>query len=269
MKNGTLYEPKKEKIMFKKTQELILVSLFSSIILMLSLIPNIGLIVVFGGVSLTIIHIPVLIGAMTFKRVSNVLILGFVFGLGSLLAALMRGSTPIDLAFVNPLISVVPRILFAAAAFYMFKWSKFLQTKMNYIGQFILLAIILFFMSLGLQQYLVEIEVANTLITTFIVFTLYILVIFFMYTQTRNKRAFMFIPTTALLSTLLHTVFVLSFLVIVRPALFNFTFNQAVDVIYGIMITNGLLEAALAVLVVTPIVFALKQALGDVHDTAL
>jgi len=83
------------------------------------------------------------------------------------------------------------------------------------------------------------------------------------YFQTRTKRDYMFIPTTALLATLVHTILVLSALVIVEPSLFNFTFGQAVEVIYGIMITNGLLEAILAVFVVSPIVFALRHALRD------
>jgi len=151
--------------MMKRTQELILVSLFSSIILMLSLIPNLGLIVVFGGVSLTIIHIPVLIGVMTFKRLSNVLILGVVFGLGSFLAALTRGSTPIDLAFVNPLISIVPRILFAVAAWYLFKFSKYLQQNISYVYQFIVLAFVLLFMSVGLADYLVTARILVPLVS--------------------------------------------------------------------------------------------------------
>lgn len=249
--------------MMKKTQELILVSLFSSIILMLSLIPNLGLIVVFGGVSLTIIHIPVLIGVMTFKRLTNVLILGFVFGLGSFLAALTRGSTPIDLAFVNPLISILPRMLFAVAAFYLFTFSKHLQQRISYVYQFILLAVILFFMSIGLAEYLITADILASWISYLVVGFIFIIILVVMYVQTRTKRDYMFIPTTALLSTLFHTLLVLSALVIVEPSLFNFTFGQAVEVIYGIMITNGLLEAVLAVFVVSPVVFALSHALRE------
>ena len=249
--------------MMKKTQELILVSLFSSIILMLSLIPNLGLIIVFGGVSLTIIHIPVLIGVMTFKRLVNVIILGFVFGLGSFLAALTRGSTPIDLAFVNPLISIVPRILFAVAAFYLFKFSKYLQQHISYVYQFILLAVVLVLMSIGLADYVVTADILAPLVSYLVVGFILVFMLVVMYLQTRTKRDYMFIPTTALLSTLFHTLLVLSALVIVEPSLFNFTFGQAVEVIYGIMITNGLLEAVLAVFVVSPIVFALRLALRD------
>jgi uncharacterized membrane protein len=73
----------------------------------------------------------------------------------------------------------------------------------------------------------------------------------------------MFVTLTALFSTLAHTILVLSALLIVEPTLFNFTFGApSVELIYGIMVTNGLLEAVVAVLVVTPIVRAIHLSQG-------
>lgn len=245
-----------------KTQELILVSLFSAIILILAMVPNVGLIS-FGAVAITIIHIPVLIGAMTLKRVSSVLVLGLLFGLGSLFAALTRGSTPIDLAFINPLISVLPRILFALIAFYIFKGSRFVIKSLPYVASLSILSVIMLIMSIGLYNYLVSSETLNTFVSIIVSSVIWIVITVFMYVQTKKRPTIMFIPLTSLVSTLLHTVLVLSALVIVEPSLFNFTFGVAVNVIYGIMISNGLLEAVVAVFVVTPVVTALYQLQGS------
>jgi uncharacterized membrane protein len=245
-----------------KTQELILVSLFSAIILILAMVPNVGLIS-FGAVAITIIHIPVLIGAMTLKRVSSVLVLGLLFGLGSLFAALTRGSTPIDLAFINPLISVLPRILFALIAFYIFKGSRFVIKSLPYVASLSILSVIMLIMSIGLYNYLVSSETLNTFVSIIVSSVIWIVITVFMYVQTIKRPTIMFIPLTSLVSTLLHTVLVLSALVIVEPSLFNFTFGVAVNVIYGIMISNGLLEAVVAVFVVTPVVTALYQLRGN------
>jgi uncharacterized membrane protein len=245
-----------------KTQELILVSLFSAIILILAMVPNVGLIS-FGAVAITIIHIPVLIGAMTLKRVSSVFVLGLLFGLGSLFAALTRGSTPIDLAFINPLISVLPRILFALIAFYIFKGSRFVIKSLPYVASLSILSVMMLIMSIGLYNYLVTSETLNTFVSIIVSSVIWIVITVFMYVQTKKRPTIMFIPLTSLVSTLLHTVLVLSALVIVEPSLFNFTFGVAVNVIYGIMISNGLLEAVVAVFVVTPVVTALYQLRGN------
>ena len=252
---------KKDKIMVK-TQELILVSLFSAIILILAMVPNLGLIS-FGAVSITIIHIPVLIGAMSLKRVTSVFVLGLLFGLGTLFAALTRGSTPIDLAFINPLISVIPRILFALIAFYLFKGSRYLIKSLPYIASLAILSAIMLVMSIGLYDYLVSSETLNVLPSVVISILIWVAITAFMYVQTKKRPSIMFIPLTSLVATLLHTVLVLSALVIVEPSLFNFTFGVAVNVIYGIMISNGLLEAVVAVFVVTPVVTALYQLQGN------
>lgn len=245
-----------------KTQELILVSLFSAIILILAMVPNVGLIS-FRAVSITIIHIPVLIGAMTLKRLSSVFVLGLLFGLGTLFAALTRGSTPIDLAFINPLISVVPRVLFALIAFYIFKGSRYIIKALPYVASISILSVIMLVMSIGLYNYLVSSETLNTFVSIIVSSVIWIVITVFMFIQTKKRPTIMFIPLTSLVSTLLHTVLVLSALVIVEPSLFNFTFGVAVNVIYGIMISNGLLEAVVAVFVVTPVVTALYQLQGS------
>ena len=120
--------PKKEKTMKNnKIYDLTLTSVFVAIILVMSLIPQIGFITILPGVSVTLVHIPVLIGIFLLPR-NNAIILGLFFGIGSWIASFMYGNTILDLAFRNPLISVIPRILFAVAAYYIFQGLKKVET---------------------------------------------------------------------------------------------------------------------------------------------
>jgi uncharacterized membrane protein len=101
-----------------RTKEIALTGVFGAMILVMALVPWLGYIQI-GLVSLTIIHIPVLIGgAAGGKRVS--IYLGLIFGLSSLMIALMRPVLPSDFVFQNPLVSVLPRILFGYIAYLLY-----------------------------------------------------------------------------------------------------------------------------------------------------
>lgn len=244
--------------MFKNTKELVFLSMFSAIILMLSIIPNLGFILLFPGISITIIHIPVLVGVMIVSRKQS-LILGFMFGIGSLTAALMRASTPIELAFINPLISVLPRILFAWFAYEIFHFLSFVSKKVSPQLSIWFVRIILGFGLFLLGDYLTTLISLSPVFIWIFVFFLYIVLILITIRYARKDKNQAYIASTALIATLVHTLLVLSALVLVRPEFFNTTFGGAVDIIYGIMATNGVLEAIAATIIVTPIVLTLKE----------
>lgn len=99
----------------KRVKEMTTAGIFGAIILFMSLVPapwglTWGFIRITGGVEITIIHIPVIIGSIFGgKRVA--ITLGAFFGFGSLFAALLYGGLFAPF-FYNPLVSVLPRILF-------------------------------------------------------------------------------------------------------------------------------------------------------------
>ncbi len=98
--------------MRKSIQDITLLGIFSGVIILMALVPQLGFIQI-GFIALTIIHIPVLIGGyFGGKRVA--IGLGLAFGLASFSQALIRPVTPVDLLFQNPLISVLPRFLFGS-----------------------------------------------------------------------------------------------------------------------------------------------------------
>ena len=102
------------------TRRIAVVGILSALTLALSLIPQIGYIMIPGlGVQITIVHIPVIIAGIIEGPVVGAFV-GFIFGLSSLYTAL-TSPLPIAFAFLNPLVSILPRILIGVVAWYVFK----------------------------------------------------------------------------------------------------------------------------------------------------
>jgi len=116
----------------KKVLEMTITAMFAAIILVMTFVPFMGFIVV-GPVAITIIHIPVLIGGLFGgKRVA--IALGLTFGLGSLARSFM---TPdgLNIFFQNPLVSVLPRVLFGLALWYLYVvFNRFVKNSVVSIG---------------------------------------------------------------------------------------------------------------------------------------
>jgi len=103
----------------KKVYEMTVIGVFTTMIIVMAFVPMLGFIQI-GAVSLTIIHIPVLIGGIFGGRKVAVS-LATVFGILSLIVALTRPTGPIDLIFQNPMVSVLPRVLFGLALYEIYR----------------------------------------------------------------------------------------------------------------------------------------------------
>lgn len=88
-----------------------------------------------GTVSATITHIPTIITGIILGPVAG-LIMGTALGIVSLVHALTRPVTVLDPLFVNPLISVLPRMFIGIASYYAYVLLTKLFKK-QLIGQFI------------------------------------------------------------------------------------------------------------------------------------
>jgi len=112
----------------KKVLEMTTTAMFAAIVLVMTFVPFMGFIVI-GPVAITIIHIPVLIGGLFGgKRVA--IALGLTFGIGSLFRSLM---TPdgLNIFFQNPLVSVLPRLLFGIALWYLYVlFNRLIKNKL-------------------------------------------------------------------------------------------------------------------------------------------
>ena len=95
-------------------RKLALTGAFSALIIVLSL-TNLGFIAFSPMVSITILQIPVILCAML-AGLPEGIFAGFVMGIMSLIKAAMSPSGILDPLFINPLCSVLPRMLLGLAA---------------------------------------------------------------------------------------------------------------------------------------------------------
>ncbi len=104
----------------------ILVALFSAIIVVFTLVPNLGYIST-GPIEITTLHIVVILGAV-FLGAKNGAILGGVWGLTCMARAfILGGGSEIFKPFLNPMVSFVPRVIVgivAGAVFFGLKKTK-------------------------------------------------------------------------------------------------------------------------------------------------
>lgn len=97
----------------QKIRDLVYLSMLMAIILIIAFVPNIGLIRI-GPISFTLIHIPVLVATIYLNKRLGVLT-GAIFGISTMIVAYTQITEipfTIDFLFRDPLIAIVPRILF-------------------------------------------------------------------------------------------------------------------------------------------------------------
>jgi uncharacterized membrane protein len=99
---------------FKNTRNLVITALMAAIAILLGW-TRWGFIPWFGGVSLTIMYVPVIIAAIIVGPVSG-LIVGLIFGVFSMIQAGLAPNGPTDVWFTNPLLSVLPRLFIGPVA---------------------------------------------------------------------------------------------------------------------------------------------------------
>ena len=102
-----------------RTRKIVITGVMGAISIFLG-VTRWGFIPWFGGISLTIMHVPVIIGAVLEGPVVGVGV-GLLFGLFSLIQAAVAPNSPADAWFVNPLLSVLPRLFIGPAAYYCWK----------------------------------------------------------------------------------------------------------------------------------------------------
>jgi uncharacterized membrane protein len=111
-----------EKVITKSrlsTRTIAVAGILSAIAILLSLVPWLGYIPL-GAITITTMHIPVIIAAILEGPLVGAFV-GLIFGLSSLYtAATIFAGMPTAVFFLNPLVSVFPRILIGIVAYYVF-----------------------------------------------------------------------------------------------------------------------------------------------------
>lgn len=109
------------------------ISVLSAISIVLSMIPFVGYIPL-GPVKATIMHVPVIIGAVIEGPLVGAAV-GLIFGLTSLFKAFTE-PTITSFCFMNPVISVLPRILIGVVAYYVYTLIYKISKKV-YVSGFV------------------------------------------------------------------------------------------------------------------------------------
>lgn len=249
--------------------DLVLTSVFAAVIVLMIAVPMFGLITIGVGISFTIIPTVLFIGVFLLPLRYS-LVLGGIFGIGTLLRAIpyYTANTPsFDGAFVNPLVSVVPRLLTVIVAYLIILAFKKIQAKFKN-QDVIIFSIIITISVFGFYYAAKAIALLSGWNASIVVFVALIMLIVFLslyYGYINKRKDDIIIPSAILLSSLAHTVLVLGSLF----AFMNGYMNEVLgslgisdtlfSILYGTAATNGLIEALFAAVVGTPIIIALKN----------
>jgi uncharacterized membrane protein len=124
----------------KKVREMTLMAMFMSIIIVMGFVPFLGYITI-AGTSVTLIHIPVLIGAVFLGRKGGI-VLGLTFGLTSFFRALTSVGT--DYLFIFPWVSILPRFIFGLIIYDVYQlFLKLIKSRLAaLVISFVLLTLI-------------------------------------------------------------------------------------------------------------------------------
>jgi len=98
-------------------RQMTVIGLLSAVSIMLSMTP-LGFIPI-GPVNATIMHLPVIIGAIVEGPIVGAAI-GLIFGVTSLIRAI-TAPTIVSFVFMNPIVALVPRVLMGVLSYYVYK----------------------------------------------------------------------------------------------------------------------------------------------------
>jgi uncharacterized membrane protein len=98
-----------------RTRKIVITGILGAISIFLG-ITRWGFLPWLSGASLTIMHVPVIIGAVLEGPVVG-LIIGLIFGIFSMIQAAVAPNGPADVWFTNPLLAIVPRLFIGPLAY--------------------------------------------------------------------------------------------------------------------------------------------------------
>ena len=246
----------KEKKVFN-LKKMVVIALLGAISVVLGMTP-IGFIPV-GPTRATIMHIPVIIGAIMEGPVVGGFV-GLIFGLFSIYQALTT-PTPVSFVFLNPLVSVLPRILIGITSYYVYNILRKIG-KNKTIGLLYLIWIsVVTYLSYGIYINLVN---EKSIWLTLMNIALIILTLAIAYlTQVKFKDKALDIIVSSAVGTLTNTLGVLSMIYLLYAEKFvealGGDVTTARKIIFGIGLTNGIPETIIAIIIVTSVVGALRN----------
>ncbi len=238
-------------------RKMAIVGILGALTAILGMTP-IGLIPV-GPTKATILHIPVIIGAIMEGPVVGAFV-GLIFGLFSIYSAI-TSPTPISFAFLNPLVSVLPRILIGITSYYVFKALKNLGSKKTLVLLNVIWALVTGYLVYGIYSnirssqsvWLIVMNIALIILTGVMAYL----------TNWKSMGKALDVVVATIIGTLTNTGLVLTMMYLLYAQEFEkalgLNSGLAGKTIFGIGVANGIPEIIIAVLFVTSVVSALRK----------
>ncbi|NLK45222.1 MAG: ECF transporter S component [Treponema sp.] len=224
-----------------KLRKISTAGVLSALIILLG-ITNLGMIPCSPTVSVTLLHVPVIVGTIIEGPIVG-LITALVFGLYSLIRAAISPAGALDPFFVNPLVSILPRLLIAIVTWGVYSGLSKIK-EMPKIVRYIVSAILGALIAAFVYTILKPVEILpNTLAASVSAFIGSLIAIFF---ALDDKKSI--IAVSAFFGSMANTVFVLSSLVFFS----NGMLTKQVAIL--VSTTNGILEAVASIVFVTAII---------------
>jgi len=105
-----------------KTRDVALSGVLGAVCIVLA-VTRLGFIPFFAGVSITVMHVPVIIGAIVGGPIVGTLT-GLIFGVSSLILASVAPTGPGDVFFTDPWVSVAPRLVLGVIAWAVYRSAR-------------------------------------------------------------------------------------------------------------------------------------------------
>lgn len=240
-----------------RNRKLVIASMLGAITIVLGMTP-LGIIPL-GFINPTTMHIPVIVAAIAEGPLVGALV-GLIFGISSLLNAILRNASPVAFVFYNPLISILPRILIGITTYYSYAAFQNLSHKNLRNLAKVLWALVAAFLGFLLYK---NISTGASLVQiTAVSILLLICLGFFIYSFKTSEEDFP-IAIGAFVGSMTNTVLVLGGIYLIYAQKYvealNIPIETAKSAILGVSITSGIPEAILSVIITTAVIKALKS----------
>jgi uncharacterized membrane protein len=212
-----------------------------------------------GPTKATVMHIPVIIGAILEGPVVGALV-GLIFGLFSIYQAI-TAPTPVSPFFLNPLVSVLPRVLIGITSYYSYRLFNKIGNKNTIWIMNIIWSAIIVYLAHGIYLNIINYTTVWEILINIIFIVLTGAMIYM--TTKKFKGKSIDVLVSAVIGTLTNTVLVLSMIYIIYGEQFVESLGQDTQfvgrVIAGIGVANGIPETIIAAIVVSSVVSAVKR----------
>lgn len=211
-----------------------------------------------GPTRATIMHIPVIVGSILYGPMVGGFV-GLIFGIFSLINALIN-MTPVSFVFINPIVSIFPRVMIGIGSYYVYEAVKKLgKDKLKWLLTAVWIAIV-GYLGYGLYNNIIESSVSGIVINLLF---LAIAIGIFLYSYKKYNFQSVDVTLAAIAGTMINTVGVMSLIYFIYGERFVEAMGHDIEtarkVILGISVINGIPECILAAILVTSVVKAVQK----------